>query len=191
MKLILASASPRRLELLEQVGITPDEIIPADIDETAHKKELPRDYVARIATEKAEEIYKNHKGAIILSADTIVAVGRRILQKAEDEAQAREYYKLMSGRRHKVMTAVVVVDPKGKITSRVVTSVVKFKKLSQQDVNNYIATNDWKDKAGAYGIQSYAGSFISFLSGSYTCIVGLPLYQTVSLLKGVGYEQRS
>ncbi len=191
MELILASASPRRLELLKQVGITPDKVIPADTDETPLKAEVPLKYVERIAVEKAQEIYKTNKGSLILSADTIVAVGRRILQKAETEAEAREYFKLMSGRRHKVITAVTVITPEGKIKTRVATTVVKFKNLSKQDVDRYLATNDWQGKAGAYGIQGPAAAFVTFMSGSYTGVVGLPLYVTVSLLEGVGYEHRS
>ncbi len=194
MELILASASPRRLELLKQVEITPDKIIPADIDETARKKELPRPYVERIAVEKAQKVYREleDKNVIILSADTVVIVGRRIVQKPEDEKEAKEFLKLLSGRRHKVLTSVAVINPEGELKTRTVTSVVKFKNLSQQEINNYVANkNNWEGKAGAYGIQKLAGAFISFISGSYSNIVGLPLYETVSLLKGVGYEHRS
>lgn len=126
-----------------------------------------------------------------MSADTTVVVGRRILQKAETEKEARDFFKLLSGRRHKVLTAVAVINPEGKIKSRVVTSVVKFKNLSKQEVDNYIESNEWQGKAGAYGIQGTAGALISFMSGSFTNIVGLPLYETVSLLKGAGYEYRS
>ncbi len=188
MDLILASASPRRLELLKQIGINPDKIFPADISETPYKDEQPMPYVKRMAEEKALEIYKDHKNALILASDTIVVLGKRILQKAETEEEARKFLELLSGRRHKVISAVSLICPKGKITNKLVTSVIKFKRLSEDEITEYLASNEWQDKAGAYAIQGLAAKYISFISGSYSNIVGLPLHETAKLLKGLGYE---
>jgi septum formation protein len=187
MTLVLASASPRRLELLKQAGIVPDKIIPADIDETPKKGELPRAYALRVATEKAEKVAAGNKDAFILSADTVVALGRRILPKGETEEQARECLKILSGRRHTVMTGVCVIAPDGKRKSKLVESVVRFKQLSAREVDDYIASGEWKGKAGAYAIQGRAALLIPFASGSYSSIIGLPLYETVHLLKGLGH----
>ncbi len=189
ISLILASASPRRLELLKQAGITPTKIVPADIDETPLKIELPRDYALRIAAAKAQKISEAHKDSFILSADTVVAVGRRILPKAETEAQARDCLKLISGRRHKVLSAVSVISPAGKQKSLLVSSVVRFKLLTTAETAAYLASREWQGKAGGYAIQGLAALLIPYISGSYSNIVGLPLFETVQLLKGLGYER--
>jgi septum formation protein len=181
MILILASASPRRVELLKQLGITPDRIIPADLDETPLKDELPTAYVARIARAKAEAIAADHPNATILSADTTVVLGRRLLHKAEDEATARQYLKLLSGRRHTVLTAVCVIDAKGP-REKLCSTIVKFTRLSTTEIDAYIASNEWRGKAGGYGIQGLAGAFIPFISGSYSNVMGLPLHETARLL---------
>lgn len=189
-RLILASASPRRLDLLRQAGIVPDAVVPADMDESALKDEIPSAYAPRIAAAKARAVHANHAGDFILSADTVVGVGRRILPKAETEEEARKCLTLMSGRRHRVLTAISLIAPDGKQRTRTVTSVVQFKKLSESDIGHYLGTGEWKGKAGGYAIQGHAAAMISFMSGSYTAIVGLPLFETLNLLKGMGYERR-
>lgn len=186
--LILASASPRRRDLLAQCGIAPAQVIPADVDETPHPHEDPVAYVRRIARAKADKVAAMHPDHVILAADTTVHCGTRILGKAENADEARKYLALLSGRRHRVSTAVSIHAPghaKGKHFS--VTSLVKFKRLQPAELDAYLATNDWVGKAGAYGIQGAAGAFITFMSGSYTNIVGLPLYETVTALKSVGH----
>jgi septum formation protein len=184
--LVLASASPRRLELLKQVGIVPGKVAPADIDETHLKTELPHLYAKRIASSKALKVYEQHKGDIILAADTVVGVGRRILPKTETEAEARKCLELMSGRRHKVLTAVSVIDATGKQKTKLVTSVVQFKRLSEQEIADYIHCGEWKGKAGGYAIQGRAATLIPFISGSHSNIVGLPLHETCAMLKDAG-----
>ncbi len=189
--LVLASASPRRLDLLAQCGISPARVVPADIDETPLAREKPVDYARRISRGKAEKIAQSCPDDYVLAADTVVACGQRILGKAENPAQAREFLSLLSGRRHRVTTSVSLIPPKGstkKAKHFTVTSLVKFKHLTTADIDGYLASNDWVGKAGAYGIQGAAGAFISFISGSYTAIVGLPLYETVKALKDAGYE---
>lgn len=188
-RLILASASPRRLDLLRQMHITPDAVAPADIDETPKKGELPLVYAQRIAAEKAAAVKAAHAGAVILSADTVVACGRRILPKAETEAEARACLALLSGRRHRVISAVSVIAPDGTQRTRPVTSIVKFKRLSVDDIETYINSMEWKGKAGGYAIQGLAAAFVPFISGSYTAIVGLPVAETMQMLKGAGYER--
>lgn len=188
-RLILASASPRRLELLRQMNIVPDSVMPADIDETPHKTELPIPYACRIASGKAEKIRESIKDSIILSADTVVACGRRILPKAETEEQARKCLALLSGRRHRVISAVSVIAADGRQQTRPVTSVVKFKRLSNSDIDTYINSGEWMGKAGGYAIQGIAAAFIPFISGSYTAIVGLPLAETIAMLRSAGYER--
>jgi len=188
-RLILASASPRRLDLLRQMHITPDAVAPADIDETPKKGELPLVYAQRIAAEKAAAVKGAHAGAVILSADTVVACGRRILPKAETEAEARACLALLSGRRHRVISAVSVIAPDGTQRTRPVTSIVKFKRLSADDIETYIRSMEWKGKAGGYAIQGLAAAFVPFISGSYTAIVGLPVAETMQMLKGAGYER--
>lgn len=185
--LILASASPRRVELLQQVGIVPDLILPADIDETPLRGELPRDYAQRVACAKAETIAATHPNSFILSADTVVAAGRRILPKAEDEEQARACLNLLSGRRHAVWTGLCLIDPAGRVRTRTITTAVKFARLHPDQIDAYIAGGEWRGKAGGYGIQGMAAAFIPFIGGSYSAVVGLPLYDTMQLLKGAGY----
>lgn len=192
--LILASASPRRLELLKQVGIMPDEVVPAEIDEMPHKAELPKDYVARMAIEKFLSVFKSRHPSeswdplsldsclrrndeIILAADTVVACGRRILGKPENEAQAREFLQLLSGRRHRVYTSVCV---NGRV--KTVMTQVKFKRLTSADIDGYISSQEWQGKAGGYAIQGRGAAFVPWINGSYSNVVGLPLTETLSLL---------
>ncbi|MGB0900532.1 Maf family protein [Halocynthiibacter sp.] len=184
MKLILGSASPRRRELLAQIGVVADEIRPADIDETPRKAELPRPYAIRLAREKAEAI-NIAADEIVLSADTIVALGRRILGKPADAAEARKYLQLLSGRRHQVTTAVALRrhDRTWEVST---TTALRMKRLSKSDIDAYIATGEWEGKAGAYGIQGYAGRFVPWINGSYTGVVGLPLTETAGLLTAAG-----
>ena len=180
--LILASASPRRVALLAQLGITPHTIIPAELDESPLPRELPAIYAARIAREKALTVAAMHPDATILAADTVVALGRRILPKAEDEATARHCLALLSGRRHTVLTAVCVIR-NGAIKTVLVRTVVKFARLSAADIDHYIATNEWRGKAGGYAIQGAAAAFIPFIAGSHSNVVGLPLHETAKLLR--------
>ena len=181
--LILASASPRRVQLLAQLGITPAAIAPADIDETPLARELPADYVLRIARTKAETIATRHPGQRILAADTVVILGRRILPKAEDEATARQCLALLSGRRHRVLTCVCVVNTHGVLRHKTGATMVKFTRLSPAMIDAYIASDEWRGKAGGYGIQGAAAAFIPFISGSYSNVVGLPLFEAAALLK--------
>jgi septum formation protein len=185
--LVLASASPRRLELLARLGIVPDRVLPTDIDETPYKGEVPRPHAARLARAKAEAAALQAPTAIVLAADTVVGVGRRILPKGETEAQARACLDLLSGRRHRVTTAVVLALPDGRRLFRSVESQVTFQRLTGQQVEDYIASGEWRGKAGAYGIQGRAEAFVRFLSGSHSNIVGLPLFETAQLLRGIGW----
>ena len=184
---MLASASPRRLALLELIGLKPDFIAPADIDETPLKQERPRQLALRLAVEKGRAARKNQPDGYILSADTVVACGRRILPKAETEQEARDCLDLLSGRAHDVLTGVAVLAPDGREASRVVETRVTMKRLSHAETEGYIASGEWRGKAGGYGIQGHAGAFISELAGSYPSVMGLPLYETVCLLEGLGY----
>ena len=184
LRLILGSASPRRLELLAQIGVLPDAIRPPEIDETPRKAELPRDYVRRIALEKVQAVLATDE--VVLCADTTVALGRRILGKPADIAQAAAFLHLLSGRRHRVITAVVVKRG-DKIWQTDVMTAVMFKRLSNPEVNAYLASGDWQGKAGAYAIQGPAGAFIPWINGSFTGVVGLPLAQTAGLLTAAGY----
>ncbi len=190
MRLALASASPRRLALLKQVGLEPDLVVPAEIDETPLKDERPRQLALRLAMAKGRATNDTLAGAFVLSADTVVACGRRILPKAETEAEARACLKLLSGRGHDVLTAVAAIAPDGRGTQRLIGTRVTFKRLSHQDVEGYIASGEWKGKAGGYAIQGLAGGFVVDLSGSYSAVVGLPLYETLSLLEGIGYPMK-
>jgi septum formation protein len=185
---VLASASPRRLELLRQVGLMPDCIDPADIDETPRRGELPPTHAMRLAQEKAQAVIPRHPGAYILAADTVVACGRRILPKTEDEASARSCLELLSGRRHRVHGAVVLMSPDGRLVSRRVESQVAFKRLSQAEIGAYLRTGEWQGKAGGYAIQGRAAALIRWVSGSYSNVVGLPLFETTQLLAGRGYR---
>lgn len=186
--LVLASASPRRHDLLRQIGIEPAAIDPAEIDETPLKGELPRDHAERLAQAKAEAVAVRHAGAFVLAADTVVALGRRILPKAEDEATARRCLELLSGRRHRVMGGVVVCAPDGRVARRLVTTVVKVKCLTGPEIEVYLASGEWHGKAGAYAIQGRAAGFIPAINGSYSNVVGLPLAETAALLSGLGYR---
>lgn len=187
--LVLASASPRRLDLLAQVGVAPDRVDPADIDETPLRDETPRRHALRLAVEKARAVAPRSPGAIVLAADTVVAVGRRILPKAETEEQAAWCLKLLSGRNHKVLTGVAAIALDGREASRLVETRVQFKHLSDQERADYLAGGEWSGKAGGYGVQGVAGGFIVDLHGSYTSVVGLPLYETLNLLTGLGYRK--
>ena len=184
-RLILGSASPRRLELLAQISVVPDEVRPADIDETPLPGELPRAYCRRVTSEKAAAIARD-PGEIVLTADTTVAVGRRIMGKPGDRQEARDFLSLMSGRRHKVITAVSLVGDDGART-RDCISTVRMKRLSDMELDAYLDTGDWQGKAGGYAIQGPASTFIPWISGSYTAIVGLPIYETTVLLTSAGY----
>jgi septum formation protein len=192
-KLVLASGSPRRLALLNQAGIEPDTLMPAEIDETPLKGELPRALATRIARAKAEAALamvkrsEEWRGAFILSADTVVAAGRRILPKADMLDEAAQCLRLLSGRNHKVYTALCLVTPKEAFRHRLVETRVRFKRLSSDDLEAYLASGEWRGKAGGYAIQGLAGSFVVKLIGSYSSVVGLPLYETITLLTGEGY----
>ena len=186
--LVLASASPRRLELLHQIGIVPDQIDPADIDETPRAGELPPGHVLRLAEAKARAVMPRHPGAFILAADTVVACGRRILPKAEDRDAARACLTLLSGRRHRVYGGIAVVTPAGDVALRRVMSQVAFKRLSEAELEAYLASGEWRGKAGGYAIQGKAAALIPWVSGSYSNVVGLPLYETMQLLAGHGYR---
>ena len=188
MKLILGSSSPRRLDLLTQIGVVPDEIRAPNIDETCIRGELPRHYCNRIALAKINAL-SCKADEVIVCADTTVALGRSILGKPKDSEQAIEYLTSLSGRRHRVITAIAVRNSK-KIWTRDVVNIVKFKVLSQKEVEDYIATGDWIGKAGAYGIQGYANKFIPWIAGSFSAIVGLPLFETNNLLTKAGYTIR-
>jgi len=179
--LILASSSTRRLALLAQIGITPDHVVATAIDETPHTGEHPLRYVERMARAKAHTALLIHPDAVVLAADTVVACGRRILPKAETKEEARNCLAMLSGRRHRVITAVVVAKDQN-IRMRTVTSVVQFKRLSEQEIAHYVANNEWQGKAGGYAIQGHAAALIPFISGSYSNIVGLPLHETAQLL---------
>jgi nucleoside triphosphate pyrophosphatase len=192
-KLVLASGSPRRLSLINQVGIEPDALRPTDIDETPKRGELPRAYATRLAREKAEvalamvRIDDELKGSYILAADTVVAVGRRILPKAELLDEAAQCLRLLSGRNHRVHTAICLVTPKETFRSRYVETRVRFKRLSEEDIEAYLASGEWRGKAGGYAAQGIAGGFMVKIVGSYSNIVGLPLYEALALLGGEGY----
>jgi len=188
--LVLASASPRRLELLRQIGIVPDRVDPADIDETPARGELPAAHVVRLAEAKARAVAPRHPGAFILAADTIVACGRRILPKAEDEATARACLTLLSGRRHRVYGGVALMTRSGEIAIRRVVSHVSVKRLSEAELDAYLTSGEWRGKAGGYAIQGCAAAFIPWLAGSYSNVVGLPLFETAQLLAGRLYRPR-
>lgn len=186
-RLVLASASPRRLALLRQIGIEPDSIVPADIDETPLRGEMPRAIAGRLACAKAAAIAGSARGDFVIGADMVVACGRRVLPKANDEPSARRCLELLSGRRHRVYGGVCVVGAEGRMVSRVVTTIVLFKRLERQDVERYIDHGEWRGKAGGYAIQGRAATFVRSLSGSHSNVVGLPLFETAALLRGLGY----
>jgi septum formation protein len=185
-RLILASASPRRLALLAQIGIVPDAVDAADLDETPGKRELPAPHAARLAAAKAVAVAARHPGAVILAADTVVAVGRRILPKAETETDARACLGLISGRRHRVITAVTVVDAAGAMRTRAASSEVTFKRLTPREIDAYIGGGEWRGKAGGYAIQGSAAALVRAFAGSWSGVVGLPLYETRALLAAAG-----
>jgi septum formation protein len=186
-RLVLASASPRRLALLEQIGLKPDLVAPSEIDETPLKQERPRQLALRLAVEKGHAAKAAHGGDFVLSADTVVACGRRILPKAVTAEEARACLHLLSGRAHDVITGVAVLAPDGREASRIVESRVTFKRLSREEMEGYIAGGEWQGKAGGYAIQGAAAALVTDISGSYSSIVGLPLYETTCLLEGLGY----
>jgi septum formation protein len=195
-KLVLASGSPRRLALINQAGIDPDALRPAELDETPRKGELPRACATRLARAKAEaalasvSVDEELKGAFIIAADTVVAVGRRILPKAELLDEAQQCLRLLSGRNHRVYTGVCIVTPKESFRQRLVETRVRFKRLGEEDIEAYLASGEWRGKAGGYAVQGLAGSFVVKMVGSYTNVVGLPLYETVTLLGGEGFPIR-
>ncbi len=186
--LVLASASPRRLDLLAQINLRPDRVDPADIDETPRPRELPLRHAERLAAEKARAVAPRHPGCFVLAADTVVACGRRILPKTEDEKEARKCLELLSGRRHRVLGGVALICPDGSLAERRVESVVTFKRLMPEEIEAYLASNEWRGKAGGYAIQGLAARFVRYIGGSYSNVVGLGLFETVALLVGRGYE---
>lgn len=187
-KLVLASASPRRLDLLAQIGIVPDQVLATDIDETPHRGELPADYARRMAYEKASAAgeFDLPEGAVVLTGDTVVARGRMILPKAEAEADARRCLDLLSGRRHRVLGGIALRLGDGRIVTRLVTSRVTMKRLTADEIDSYIGTGDWQGKAGGYAIQGPAAAFIRHIDGSYSNIVGFSLYDIAAMLRGNG-----
>lgn len=192
-KLVLASGSPRRIELLQQAGVEPDRIFPADLDETPLRAEHPRSLAKRLSAAKAHRAAEGLKkegetGSFVLAADTVVAVGRRILPKAELVDEASNCLKLLSGRSHRVYTGVCLITPAGKVRQKLVETRVRFKRLSREELDAYLNSGEWRGKAGGYAVQGLAGTFIVKLVGSYTNVVGLPLYETVGLLTADGYK---
>jgi septum formation protein len=193
IKLVLASGSPRRLQLLAQIGVEPDRLLPLGIDEAPKKKELPRNLAKRLSREKATAAIAALKadeamaGALIIAADTVVSVGRRCLPKAELIEEAAVCLRLLSGRSHRVYTCVTLVTAKGQLRQRLVETRVRFKRLSREDMESYLASGEWRGKAGGYAIQGIAGAFAMKVVGSYSNVVGLPLYETMTLLLGEGY----
>jgi septum formation protein len=192
-RLLLASASPRRFQLLDQIGLAPDDILATSIDETPRPRERPRVYVERVSREKAAAAYAMTRHdpvrakAYILAADTVVVLGSRILPKAETGAEAAQCLRLLSGRAHRVYTSVVVMTPEGRQSQRQVEARVRFKRLSLAEIDAYLASGEWEGKAGGYAIQGFAGAFVTKIIGSYPAIVGLPLYETAALLDGAGF----
>jgi septum formation protein len=188
MPLILASSSPRRRELLAQIGLVPDAIDPADVDETPRRDELPPQHAERLAAEKALLVAQRHPGAFVLGADTVVGCGRRILPKAESIDQARACLALLSGRRHRVHGGIALITPAGKLVQRRVITAVAMKRLSPQELAAYLASEEWRGKAGGYAIQGRAARFVREIIGSYSNVVGLPLFETAMLLEGQGFR---
>lgn len=192
-KLILASASPRRLDLLKQIHITPADILPADIDETPIKGERPEALALRLATGKAQAVQQalsstDHQNAFILAADTVVAQGQKEMGKPADANEARKFLKIMSGKRHVVLGGIAIIAPDGRISSKVVKTTVQFKRLTAQEIDLYIESGEWDGKAGGYAIQGLASAFVKSINGSYSNIVGLSLYETRNMLIGLGYQ---
>ena len=189
--LVLASASPRRRALLDQIGLSPDIIEAASVDETPLARERPDALARRLAEAKARSLASHHQDAFVLGADTVVAVGRRILPKPRDRAEAEQCLRLLSGRSHRVYGGVCVVAPDGRCTSRLVMTRVTFKRLSDGEIDAYLASGEWEGKAGAYAIQGRAAIFVRALHGSYSNVVGLALFETAALLGELGYERTS
>lgn len=187
-ELVLGSASRRRLELLQQISITPDRIIPAEIDETPQRSEPPRDYVRRMALEKAQALGDHATQAAVLCADTVVVAGRRILGKPQDVAEARRFLELLSGRRHRVLTAVALAHA-GRLRQRLVETTIRFRPLTPVQIDRYLASQEWQGKAGGYAIQGRASAFVLWMQGSYTGVVGLPLAETAALLAAIGIQE--
>ncbi len=187
MRLILASASPRRLDLLARISVKPDAVIPADIDENVPKGELPRQHALRLAREKALAVAANEPDALVLAADTVVAVGRRILPKVEDEQTLRACMRLLSGRRHRVLTGVALAAPGQRVHERLVETMIAMKRLSDQEIDFYANHGEWRGKAGGYALQGYGQVYVRHIAGSYSNVVGLPLAETRVLLKSAGY----
>ena len=187
-RLVLASASARRVELLKQIGITPDIVIPADINETPIKNEKPRDLAQRLSMEKAKHVFNQNKNCYVLAADTVVACGQQVLDKATSAEQASKYIQKLSSRRHHVYGGITLITPEGKSITRLCDTMVQFKKLSAQDIRSYIESNEWNGKAGGYAVQGFAGSFVKYLSGSYSNVVGLSLYDTMNILQSGSYK---
>ncbi len=187
MRLVLASASPRRLDLLSRIAVTPDAVVPADIDESVPKGELPRQHALRLAREKAEAVAGKEADALVLAADTVVAVGRRILPKVEDEATLRSCMALLSGRRHRVLTGVALAVPGQGVRERLVETMIAIKRLSSEEIDFYAAHGEWRGKAGGYALQGYGEVYVRHIAGSYSNVVGLPLAETRMLLKSAGY----
>lgn len=186
-RLILASASPRRLELLAQIGITPDLVEPADINETPLARERPRQLAERLAVAKADAVAERHPGDFVLAADTVVALGHRVLEKPADADEAKKFLQRLSGRRHRVIGGFAVIAPGGKTVVKSVVTQVRFRRLSDHDIAAYIATGEWQGKAGGYAIQGAAAAFIPWINGSYTNVVGLAVSEVAGLLSGLGY----
>ncbi|MHB8286982.1 MAG: Maf family protein [Caulobacteraceae bacterium] len=186
--LVLASGSPRRLDLLRQIGVEPSAVDAADLDESPLRDETPRLLALRLARQKAAMVAARHPHAYVIAADTVVAVGRRVLGKAETEDEARACLDLLSGRAHRVETGVAVISPAGAKAERLVESRVHFKRLTPREISNYLAGGEWRGKAGGYAIQGRAGAFVLSLAGSYSGIVGLPLYESLCLLEGLGWR---
>jgi len=188
--LVLASSSPRRLDLLRQVGVEPDRIVEPEIDESVAQGELPHRHAERLAGEKARAVADRlEAAAYVLAADTVVGCGRRILPKASDEAMAGHCLALLSGRRHRVHGGIAVVTPEGRLVTRIVTTQVRFKRLSPDETAAYLASGEWRGKAGGYAIQGRAAAFIPWINGSYANVVGLPLVETLGLLEGLGWRR--
>jgi len=188
VSLVLASASPRRLDLLRQIGVIPNEIVPPVVDETPAPGEGPQAFARRMAVEKCQSVRGDHPDSWVLAADTVVSVGRRILGKAADEDQARAYLELLSGRRHSVVGAIAVGVPGSEIRSRVIKTAVSFKQLHSAEIKDYLRSGEWRDKAGAYAIQGRAAVFVRQLNGSYSNVVGLSLFDVSNLLSGTGWR---
>ena len=189
IKFILASSSPQRKKLLETIGITPDDIVPANIDETPKKNEKPKDFVLRMSKEKGLSVAKNNLNSFILSGDTIVAAGRRIIGKPSSKNEAEKILKLLSGRRHRVLSAFTLIKPGGIEITKVVVSRVKFSRLSDKEINEYLGTNEWQGKAGGYAIQGRASAFVPWISGSYTGVMGFPMNEIKNVLESSGWKK--